>query len=112
MIEMDERIPFSCFVEETPAGVTVALTGELDLASAVDFEKTVDEVLGAGPEAVMVDLESLSFMDSSGLLALLRLEEAARKQGATLTFARPTEAVRRIFDLAGAHERLRILEDP
>ena len=54
----------------TPAaeGVLVAVSGELDIATASAFEATLLEQLAEGP--VRLDLRELSFMDSTGIRVL------------------------------------------
>lgn len=106
--EMDERIPFACFVEETVEGLEVAVCGELDIAAVEDFDRMATEVLVEEPSSIVVDLGGLAFLDSTGFLALLRLERDATAAGRTVTFTRPSPAVRRVLDLAGAHRQLRI----
>ena len=55
---------------------TVAVGGELDLATAEEFSTAVRGALAGGP--VLIDLAELSFMDSAGVRALnTALREAA-----------------------------------
>jgi anti-sigma B factor antagonist len=60
---------------------TIAVDGELDLATALELRRDVAELLGSGVRHLVVDLAGTSFLDSSGLGALLwaahRLEAAA-----------------------------------
>ncbi|HWC31596.1 MAG TPA: STAS domain-containing protein [Actinomycetota bacterium] len=81
--------------------VTLAVSGELDMA-------TRDRLLGAlewleanGEEAITVDLTGLSFIDATGLHALIRARDSARMRGATLEFRNPSPAVRRLISLVG-----------
>lgn len=106
--EMDERIPFACFVEEIADGLEVSVFGELDIAAVVEFDRMAAEILADEPASVLVDLGGLSFLDSTGFLALLRLERDATAVGRTVTFARPSPAARRVLDLTGADRQLRI----
>lgn len=107
-IEIDQRIPFACFVEEVADGLEVSVCGELDIAAVEDFDRVATEVLAERPRAILVDLGGLSFLDSTGFLALLRLERDATAAGQTITFIRPSTAARRVLDLAGADRQLRI----
>lgn len=105
---MDDRIPFACFVEEAADGLSVSICGEFDLAAVEDFDRTADEILAEGSPSIVVDLEGLSFLDSSGLLALLRLVRDAEALQRPVTFVRPSSAARRVLDLSGAARRLRL----
>ena len=56
----------------------VAPVGDLDLASAGRVQNAIESV-DAGD--VVIDLRRVAFMDSMGLLALLRAVEAVRSRG-------------------------------
>ena len=80
-----------------PSVEQVRLSGELDLAA---FEGTRDLIVGAGRAAgVVVDLSAVTFIDSSGLRALL---EAANEVDVTLSSV--PEAVDRILRITGLDE--------
>jgi anti-anti-sigma factor len=75
-------------------GVLV-LEGELDVATAEQLESAAAK----HPEGPMIlDLERLTFMDSSGLRALLRL--AVGRGDDPIVLRRPSRAVRRLLDVA------------
>lgn len=71
----------------------IAPTGELDLASAPDlvaeFEFALEHM---GPD-LLVDLTHVSFIDSSGLAALVRARLTAEKRGGSLALTGPDAAV-------------------
>jgi anti-sigma B factor antagonist len=73
----------------------VAMTGELDIATAEQAYTYLSDVLDAwetGPVPVSVDLSGLTFCDASGLGVLARIARHAREAGRqlTLTAARPS----------------------
>ena len=75
------------------------LAGELDVAEA---EGLVDQVRGSLPTEgdVYLDLEELTFIDSSGLRALVTISEML-PMGSKLVLNKPTPPVRRVLDLVG-----------
>lgn len=77
----------------------VALHGELDIESAEGVADAIVEVAGS---TVVVDLSDLSFMDSTGISALVvaRSRVLADGQG-QLVVTRPTEIVRRAMEIVG-----------
>jgi len=92
---------FEIIVSPAPdAGVTVAIAGEIDLATAGQFEAALREQLAAGP--VRLDLRGLSFMDSSGIRALDALLRDLPAHDWTL-LVEPTlqPAVRQVIALTG-----------
>ena len=75
---------------------TLVLTGELDMAYTDALSDAVGPLLDE-PGAVTIDLAGLSFIDSSGLLGLLRV--ADRVRDGNLVLRAPSDPVRRVLDL-------------
>jgi anti-anti-sigma factor len=76
----------------------VSLRGELDMATAVGLEDWLVEVSGS---TVVVDLDQLTFMDSSGIAALIGARNRMIEKGDALVLTRPKENVRRVFGITG-----------
>ncbi|MFL5883501.1 MAG: STAS domain-containing protein [Thermoleophilaceae bacterium] len=92
--------------------VRVALTGELDLSSALTFEEELRRIEEeAHPSLLILDLRSLKFLDSTGLRLILAAHARAMKRGSRLTIVQGSDAVRRIFRLTGVIERLNVFDD-
>jgi anti-anti-sigma factor len=74
------------------------LEGELDLATSQDLLVAIRE-RPSSTEALTLDFSGVTFMDSSGLRALL---EAARdrEDGDMLVILAPTPQVRRVLDIS------------
>ena len=81
------------------------MAGEIDLATAPTFESGLREQLAAGP--VRLDLQGLSFMDSSGIRALDTLVRDLPAMRWTLVIE-PTlqPAVRQVIALTGMTDAL------
>lgn len=95
------------------SGVTVGLSGEMDLATAglvADRTKDLfDSGTGAGAE-LTVDLSGVQFCDSAGIAALVALRKQCEQEGWFLRTVNPQPAVRRILvDFTGLGEYLNIL---
>jgi two-component system, OmpR family, sensor kinase len=87
--------------------VVLRLRGDLDLASADAVTQRLD-ALSAEGQAVLLDLDSLSFMDSSGLRVVLQAAETSRTSGWKFTVTPGSEQVRNLFASAGVTDRLPI----
>jgi stage II sporulation protein AA (anti-sigma F factor antagonist) len=91
-------------VEVTEQGnaVVAKVSGELDLLTAPSFRAQVDEALSAdGPRNLILELSELSFVDSSGLGAILGRYKLVTQLGGRMVLVCPQEQVHRIFSLSG-----------
>jgi len=92
--------------------VTLALEGELDIASAAPVEQELDRIERDAPATIVLDLRALSFMDSTGLRIIVSADGRAREQGRRLVVVQGPDAVQRIFRMTRLDERLDIVADP
>ena len=81
--------------------VIVAVSGELDVASAGDLKETLAELRDSGCNNVVLDLRGLTFIDSSGLSLLLNTQRAARRAGATFAIVDGSPALARLLEIVG-----------
>ncbi len=96
---------FEIVVSPAAEGVRVAVAGELDLATASEFEATLLEQLGAG--SVRLDLRGLSFMDSTGIRVLDAVLRDLPMIGSTLRIDPELQPpVRQVLTLTGIIDAL------
>ncbi|MGZ4691199.1 MAG: STAS domain-containing protein [Acidimicrobiia bacterium] len=86
-------------VVEGPDGAIVAVRGELDLASAPELQRELVARLEGGVSRLTLDLGDVSFLDSSGLGALYRTQQAAEKRGAHLRLVAVPDHVLRVLEV-------------
>jgi anti-sigma B factor antagonist len=73
----------------------VALRGDVDMDTVTELAKTLEQL----EKTVVVDVEGVSFIDSTGLQTLLRAHHAAGERGEQLILRRPSPAVSRVLDV-------------
>ena len=78
----------------------ISATGELDLAAIDEFIDVVRDSLSRC-HTVEIDLADVSFIDSSGLGALVRLRKEAGSEDASLYLTNVTDATDRLLRLTG-----------
>ncbi len=86
---------------------TLAMTGELDLASALKLERTVDAALAAGASRVILDMRRLEFIDASGLHSIVQASDACREAGCEFMLVPGPHHVQRVFELTGMLKALK-----
>ncbi len=97
-------------VRRQPEEIVVVVSGELDIASASDFEAVLREELARGP--VLLDLAELSFMDSTGVHALDAILRDAAAQRWVLR-VRPDlhDNVRHVLQITALYDALPFGDD-
>ena len=73
--------------------------GRLDFISARDLRAAVDRAVAGGFPKIVVDLSAVTFVDSSGLGALIGGLKSARQAGGELRIAAPAEQVLMVLEL-------------
>jgi len=79
----------------------VALSGELDLAARVGAEAVVRDLLDRGTREILVDLADVTFMDLTGLGALVHAARCAEGRRARLYVVRAQGQPAALIDWAG-----------
>lgn len=92
--------------KQNHSGTTITLEGEFDMTGTQRFWAFVTEALAEDPRAITVDASGLEFIDSSGLLALLRARDAAVEAGVAFRVSDPSPALRRLVEVTGVKDLL------
>jgi anti-anti-sigma factor len=90
-------------VTETVDGIAVRLlvTGEVDLATGQTFRTALAAAQDKRPASLVVDLGGVTFLDSTGINALIRAYKRAVVDGTTVTVVNCQPSVRRTFEVTG-----------
>jgi anti-sigma B factor antagonist len=107
------RRRFTIDVSRGTATTVVTLGGELDVVCADAFRRRFAEATEGEPSHVVIDLRDLTFIDSTGLALLLRVNEMSRNDGFSLSVVTSEEsAPSKIFRMTGADRILPIVDAP
>jgi anti-sigma B factor antagonist len=104
--------PFEVTIEQRGDAVHVVMSGELDISTAQRLEEDLQRVEADKPQTTVLDLQKLSFMDSTGLRLLIMADSRARAEDRRLVIVQGNEMVQRVMRLTRLDERLNIVEDP
>ena len=97
-------------IEDLPEGVSVvALTGELDVGTVRRMEGALMEQILQRP-GVLIDLGGLTFIDSSGIGALIQACRGANGTPVKVVVGEGTQ-VARVFEIAGVGEAVDVFTD-
>jgi anti-sigma B factor antagonist len=85
---------------QTEGGITVvAPTGRLDVAGAPALKDAISDLARNGPPKVVLDMEGITFVDSTGLGSVIAALKQIRKQQGELRLAAPNQQVRVVLEL-------------
>jgi anti-sigma B factor antagonist len=87
--------------DDADGGVILALSGELDVITAPDLAEQLDALAAQACPRVLLELSSLTFVDSAGVSVLVKAKHEAEANGRRMILRSPTEQVHRVFSVVG-----------
>src|SRR5687767_10178611 len=101
--------PFSVVVRERGEEATIAVAGEIDLATAPALRGVLFGVIEAGAHAtVVLDIADVTFIDSTGLGVVVDAHRRLADEHRRLVVAHPTPGASRVIEVAGLDHLLDI----
>jgi len=79
----------------------VTVTGKMDALTAPAYQEKMNELIGAGETAFVVDFESLDYISSAGLRGILSTAKVLKAKGGQVRFANVKGTVREVFEMSG-----------
>ena len=95
-----------------PGHTVVRVSGDLDLMTAPQLLAAIEPNLDAGTGALVVDLSRLTFIDSSGLSALIRVNQRMTVAGRELSIIAPGPPAAKTFEITGLDQVLPLRAGP
>jgi len=93
----------------TDSGVRILhLKGVLDAHTYHQVSKLLEELFDADIYKIVLDLEEVDYMSSSGVSVILGSLPKAQQNNGDLVLLNPTEKVDQVFQLFGLHDMLKI----
>ena len=97
-------------VAEADDYVRLTLRGELDAANSVRLRELLTGMTTAGQSRIVVDLDGVTFLDSTGLGVLVGALKETRSNDGALHLVCTTPQVRRLFDITGLATRFDLFD--
>jgi anti-sigma B factor antagonist len=96
-------------IDAVPGLTTVLLRGEVDVLTVGQVRVALEEALTGRPREIVIDMRDLSFIDSTGLGALIFGFQRARDAGIRFRLAHPSTTVHQILALSGLLEVVEVM---
>jgi anti-sigma B factor antagonist len=90
-------------VDQVDGCALVLAGGEIDGRTVHAFHEAVTEAAGLASH-VVIDLDAVTFVDSSGLGALIAARKSARERGGSISLVSPPPVVRRLLGSTQLHD--------
>ena len=94
-------------ISDQPGWTVLAPAGEVDLATVGQLEEAINGSIN-GQNHIAIDLSAVTFMDSTGLRALLTSHETMSSAGRRLALVVSGGPVNRLLDISGVAQTLEI----
>jgi anti-sigma B factor antagonist len=93
----------TCAMADMATNTTrLTLTGEIDIGARDELLAVIERVIRLGAATLIIDMEGVTFLDSSGVSALIRGRRLADAAGVYYRIANPQPIVRRMLELTGS----------
>jgi anti-anti-sigma factor len=88
------------------------LKGELDMAGVERFERLLTGGQTPGAATFVLDMRELTFIDSSGLRALIMADQRVRAEGGRFIVVRGPDRVDQVLEMTGVARRIELVDEP
>lgn len=85
--------------------------GILDGTKTADFKQQIDQSIDSGVDTILVDFSNVTFMDSSGLGALVKAFKTLQAADIRLFLCSINEQIKMLFELTSMDNYFTILSD-
>ena len=86
----------------------VTLRGEIDVYTAPRLRQALVDLIDAGSRNVVIDMERVDFLDSTGLGVLVEALKRAKGNDAELSIVATQDKILKIFDITGLNKAFTI----
>ena len=95
--------------EESKQRIHLAVQGGIDARTVMELDTHFNEALERGAVRFLVDLTSVDYVSSAGVMRLLMARDQAREAGGDLVVQGATRQVMEVFQLLGLDGHIRFV---
>lgn len=88
----------------------VSLSGKVDLYSVTSLRKELTDYIDKGVKSLAIDMNGLSYMDSSGIALLAAIQKKVKAMGAAFALVSVPEDILNVLKVAALDKFFRIVK--
>lgn len=88
-------------IQEIDNKIIATLSGELDTASAMEVEKSLQPLYESNGRDIIIDCTELEYIASSGLRIMLSILKQSKAHGSRLVLKNVNEDIQAVFKMTG-----------
>ncbi len=108
---MTERVGFDLARMAYGGHEVVFVYGEIDVLTAPRLHEVLHEVIAESPRSLLVDLANVTFVDSTGLGALVVAHRHLEERGGKLRLVSVPPPVAQVLEVTGLTNRFEVYAD-
>ena len=98
-------------IEEKSGVAVVLVKGDIDINTSPDIKRFFDDLIKDRKEKVVIDLDGVSYVDSSGLATFVEILKKLRSYGGKLKLTNLSSKVRGLFEITKLTKLFDIFDD-
>lgn len=107
---MTEAVEFDLVRTSIADHPTLVVYGEVDVVTSPRLHEALEQLLEDGPSLVLVDMANVTFIDSSGLGALVVADRHLEERGSELRLVALSPRVTSVLEAAGLTDRFQTFD--
>ncbi len=91
--------------------IKIEIEGEVDVYTSIELKRELNEIIDNGTKKIIINLDKVTYIDSSGLGVLVAILKRIRKEKGNLKLLKLTQNVKKIFEITRLTKFFEIFED-
>ncbi len=87
--------------EHSDGALILIPSGRIDGQNALDFQASIDKVIGNTDSAIILELSDLSYISSAGLRVILLMAKTLKSRNIHFSMCAIAPAVKEVFEISG-----------